>query len=416
MTTKLPERAIVLLGEEEVGALVRSGERSRFEPAEDWASRPAGERAVLGLQFEEDPFAAHVGRLRLGVPLWFEHLLPEIKSPLRMAVARALNLAETRGYPLLLALGADLPGNVRVYPVEGDLSFKTVSRRIQEAHGSSDDQETLPLRVSLAGVQFKISARLGKRGIAVPGWDEEGDWILKFADQGHRELPAIEYATMEWAKCAGLNVPKVRLEATSAIAGIDHLRNVAGDLVFAIERYDRQAGGRVHQEDFAQVLGLKTGDGKYHTNVDTLLNVCATFAPRDVDEFIARLAFCVLSGNDDAHAKNFSLWYPKPAVPQLSPAYDLVATLAFPQYASNSMALKIAGTPHFESVTIRRFRTLGENTQLDPDKIEATVRAAVGRQVAAWSKVRDLPETPILLRDFIDRRLERLSIVEEVAV
>lgn len=414
MTHQLPDRAVVLLGEEEVGVLVRVGEHSRFEPSEAWAQRPAGERPVLGQQFEEDPYAAHVGKTRMGVPLWFEHLLPEVGAPLRIAVAEAVDIAPSRGYALLLLLGEDLPGNVRVRPIDGELSFRTVARRVREEHGQLTD-EALPLRVSLAGVQFKISARLGKNGIAVPGWDEEGDWIVKFADQAHASLPAVEFTTMSWAAAAGLRVPAVRLESTSAIAGIEQLRNVAGDRAFAIERYDRYSDGRIHQEDFAQILGLRTGDAKYSgANIDTVVNVCATLAPQDVDELIARIVFCVVAGNDDAHAKNWSLWYPTATEPRLSPAYDLVATLVFPQYAGNGMALKLAGVRQFERVTLERFRALAVSTRQDPDHVESVVRGAVLRQVEAWAQIRDTSEVPSELQTFVDFRLDGLKLVREV--
>jgi serine/threonine-protein kinase HipA len=349
----------------------------------------------------------------MGVPLWFEHLLPEASAPLRIAVAQAVDIAPSRGYALLLVLGEDLPGNVRVRSVDGEISFRTVARRVREAHGQPAD-ESLPLRVSLAGVQFKISARLGKNGIAVPGWDEEGDWIVKFADQAHASLPAVEFVTMSWASEAGLVIPPIRLEPTSAIAGIEKLANVAGDFAFAIQRYDRRPSGRVHQEDFAQVLGLGTGDAKYNkTNIDTILKICSTLAPQDSDELLARIVFCVLCGNDDAHAKNWSFWYPTSTQPRLSPAYDLVATLVFPQYASNGMALKLAGTRHFEHVTLGKFRTLAASTGLDPERVEAVVRRAVFGQVDAWARVRDRAETPAELRAFVDLRLDRLKLVRE---
>jgi serine/threonine-protein kinase HipA len=404
---------VVLLGDEEVGALVRSGERSRFEPSEKWASLPAGERPILGQDFEEDPYAAHVGKERTGVPLWFEHLLPEAGSPLRIAVADAIGIAPSRSYPMLLALGEDLPGNVRVRPVTGDLSFQTVARRVREAQGSDSD-DSLPLRVSLAGVQFKISARVGKRGVAVPGWDEEGDWIVKFADQGHQELPAIEFATMSWADASGITVPSIRLELISSIAGIERLSHVAGDYAFAIQRFDRNGELRTHQEDFAQVLRLATGAGKYtDTNIDTIVNVCAALTPTDVDELLARIAFCVVCGNDDAHAKNFALHYPAPSRPRLSPAYDLVATLAFPQYEKNSMALKLAGARSFGEVKLEQFGTLARAAGLDPDQAQATVRASVRGQLEAWPAIRDLATTPENLRTFIDTRLARLPLARE---
>jgi len=219
---------------------------------------------------------------------------------------------------------------------------------------------------------------------------------------------------MSWAAEAGLVVPPIRLEPTAAIAGIQQLANVAGEFAFVIQRYDRALGGRVHQEDFAQVLGLGTGSAKYNeTNIDTILNVCATLAPEDVDELLARIAFCVVSGNDDAHAKNWSFWYPRPSQPRLSPAYDLVATLVFPQYARNTMALKLAGVRQFEDVTLARFRMLASRTGLDAERVEAVVRRAVIGQVEAWARVRDKAEMPAELQAFVDLRLERLRLVRE---
>jgi len=350
----------------------------------------------------------------MGVPLWFEHLLPEINGPLRSAVAKAVDISPSRGFALLLVLGEDLPGNVRVRAVEGYLSFNTVSRRVRETQGQSTE-EPLPLRVSLSGVQFKISARLSKRGIAVPGWDEEGDWIVKFADQAHASLPAVEFVTMSWAAESGLVVPEMRLESTSAIAGIDHLAQVAGEFAFAIKRYDRSSHGRVHQEDFAQILGLGAGDDKYSkTNIDTIVKITATLTPADIDELLSRIVFCVLCGNDDAHAKNWSFWYPKPTEPRLSPAYDLVATLSFPQYAGNPMALKLAGARRFGEVDIARFRALARSTGLDPDHVESVARVAVERQVDAWSAIREREGTPRELRTFVDTRLGRSRLVRDV--
>jgi serine/threonine-protein kinase HipA len=346
----------------------------------------------------------------MGVPLWFEHLLPEVDGPLRKAVAGAVDLSPARGFPLLVLLGNDLPGNVTVRVPEEDISFRTVSRRVRESRGGVED-DALPLRVSLAGVQFKISARLGKRGIAVPAWDEEGDWIVKFADQGHKELPQIEFWTMEWARGAGISVPRTRLEPTESIEGIEHLASIAGDFAFAIERYDRTPNGRIHQEDFAQIQGLRTGDGKYRDiNIDSIVRLVAELAPEDVDELITRIVFCVIAGNDDAHAKNWSLWYPDPTNPRLSPAYDLVSTLVFPQYRGNAMALKIAGARRFEEVDISLLRKLAKSAGVDEDRVSQVVKAAVPRQVGAWEALRERDGIPAEMKAFLDDRVRSLRL------
>ena len=414
MTDNLPDRAVVMLGDEEVGALLRRGEHARFEPSEEWARTPAGERPVLGQQFEDDPFAAHVAAKRLGAPLWFEHLLPELGSPLRSAVAAAIDFHPTRAFPLLLLYGDDLPGNVRVRTDEGGDVFRTTSRRVRGSAANTDDAN-LPLRVSLAGIQFKISARVGTRGIAVPGWDEEGDWIVKFADQGHAELPQLEYAAMEWARASGLDVPETRLESTAEIHGISHLSAVAGDQAFAIKRYDRTPTGRLHQEDFAQVLGLGIGTGKYvGVNIDSIVRVLKELSPEDLEEMFSRLVFCVLLGNDDAHAKNWSLYYPDPTTPRLSPAYDLVPTLFFSAYRGNPMALKMAGTGDFSAADRPRFRKLASVVGIDAGEVDSWIERAVRRQVDSWQEIRDDGEVvPASLATFIDERLERLPIVME---
>jgi serine/threonine-protein kinase HipA len=413
VTAELPDRAVVLLDTAEVGVLERLGESSRFEPSASWAELPAGERPVLGQQFEEDPFAAH--RARYGAPSWFEHLLPERDGPLRAAVARSLGLAPGRSLGLLLALGEDLPGAVRVRRLDAESAIVTVARR--ERDGASTGSEGLaagdrPLRVSLAGLQFKISARIGTRGIALPAENEEGDWILKFADQRFSTLPTNEFITMKWGRTAGLTVPETRLERTESIAGLDRFGPAVGDFAFAIKRYDRADGRRIHQEDFAQALGLSPGDAKYDaTNTDTIVRVVSAIAPDDVDELISRIAFNVVCGNDDAHAKNWSLWYPDPTRPRLSPAYDLVSTVEY--FPDNSMSLKLAGARRFEEVGRDRFKLLANRTGLDPDRIEDLVVRSVRRQLEAWTEVREQDEVTAPFRELIDDRLSQLRLVKE---
>jgi serine/threonine-protein kinase HipA len=134
VNVELPDRVVVLLNAVEVGVLARLGESSRFEPSEAWAELPAGERPILGQQFEEDPFAAHPARY--GAPGWFEHLLPDSDGPLRAAIARSLGLAPGRSLGLLVALGEDLPGAVRIRPMADESSIVTVARRERESHSA----------------------------------------------------------------------------------------------------------------------------------------------------------------------------------------------------------------------------------------------------------------------------------------
>jgi serine/threonine-protein kinase HipA len=266
--------------------------------------------------------------------------------------------------------------------------------------------------VSLAGLQFKISARLGRRGIALPAEDQEGDWILKFADQRFSTLPTNEYVTMTWGRTAGLNVPEIRLVRTDSIPGIERFGPAVGELAFAIKRYDRTESGRIHQEDFAQALGLPPGDAKYEaTNMDTIVRVVAALAPEDLDELASRIAFNILCGNDDAHAKNWSLWYPVPTQARLSPAYDLVSTVEY--FPENDMSLKLGRARKFGEVGRDRVKVLANRTGIDPNHLDEVVVDAVRRQVAAWTDVRERDEVTSDFRELIDTRLQGLRLVRE---
>jgi serine/threonine-protein kinase HipA len=48
--------------------------------------------------------------------------------------------------------------------------------------------------------------------------------------------------------------------------------------------------------------------------------------------YIRRLVFLVLSGNHDAHLKNWALVYPDGLRAHLAPVYDFVATVAYSQF------------------------------------------------------------------------------------
>jgi serine/threonine-protein kinase HipA len=48
-----------------------------------------------------------------------------------------------------------------------------------------------------------------------------------------------------------------------------------------------------------------------------------------VQEFVRRIVFSAAIGNTDMHLKNWTLLYPDGRTPKLSPAYDLVSTIAY---------------------------------------------------------------------------------------
>jgi len=64
----------------------------------------------------------------------------------------------------------------------------------------------------------------------------------------------------------------------------------------------------------------------------------------------------VLMGNGDAHIKNWSLIYDNPLRPRLSPAYDLVSTVAYTAH-DTSVALNMGKVKDFEVISLATFDT-----------------------------------------------------------
>jgi len=70
--------------------------------------------------------------------------------------------------------------------------------------------------------------------------------------------------------------------------------------------------------------------------------------------------FNVLTGNHDAHGKNFSLIYEQDTagtmpVTRLAPLYDLINTVYYPELTQN-MAMKLGGEYRSDRLTQRHFK------------------------------------------------------------
>ncbi|MBA3906918.1 MAG: HipA N-terminal domain-containing protein [Pseudonocardiales bacterium] len=59
-------------------------------------------------------FRSRIRVARMDVPRWFSNLLREPETPLRKLVADQFGVHAVRSFPLLVALGEDLPGAVVV--------------------------------------------------------------------------------------------------------------------------------------------------------------------------------------------------------------------------------------------------------------------------------------------------------------
>lgn len=228
---------------------------------------------------------------------------------------------------------------------------------------ASGDRGISPWRFSLAGVALKFSMLAQGDRLTVPAAGTLGDWLVKFPDYRHSDVPRNEFAVMSLAKAIGLDIPDVRLLHRDELDGLpNRMWPNSEEWAYAVRRFDRSSDGsrsRIHIEDLAQVRDKYPRD-KYQSTFETVAAMC--YRGRDLDslrEAVRRIAFSVAVGNGDAHLKNWSLIYRDNRTPSLSPAYDLVSTVPYaPRDEPEDLGLKFCGSKRFESVRINGFDRL----------------------------------------------------------
>ena len=335
--------ARVLIGDRPVGVLRYQGRQTAFEYTDLAPDHP-----VLGQAFETDPLRNR--RRKQGVPSWFSNLLPEPGSGLRLLLEADMGEERVHDFRMLVHIGDDLPGAVRIEPGEGCSEVPQDSRDGSHVHGAV---EPGTVRFSLAGVQRKMSMVRRGKSLILPAHGQGGDVLVKFQDGEHPLVPENEFAMLTWAAAAGIDVATADLVNGADLCGLPEGIWDPGRCVLAVDRFDRAPdGGRIHQEDLAQVWEVDPQD-KYldrEPYLPTRLNGSALIGrlvaqlcpPVDVDQYVRRLAAGVLMGNADLHLKNWSLVYPGGREARLSPAYDLVCVTVY-SGVSGRMAFPLAG-------------------------------------------------------------------------
>ena len=387
----------VYIGGVPAGTLVESDESVTFRFKESY--RHIANRPVLSQYFEDDLLRIYKGS-KGRLPAFFANLIPE-EGPLRTFLEVSLGVALRDDVGMLVAVGHDLPGSVVV--AESDEVESLDATDVAE-NGIAFSPEIEGLRFSLAGVQLKFSMLRTEARLALPARDQRGEWIVKFPSRRFSGLVQNEYAMMEWARACGFDVPECAVESTDCLP--ETLRRLVPDSekVFVIRRYDRKDGARIHQEDFAQVVGSYP-EKKYELSYEKcaiLVNaICGIEGYR---EFVGRLAFAIASGNGDAHLKNWSLLYPNGVSATLAPVYDQVCTVAWPEINSE-VVLKLAGSRAFGTLDEGSFSRLAAKTraEADPKRTVALANEVFHRARTEWSSLAAadsmLPEHRAALRE-----------------
>ena len=182
-------------------------------------------------------------------------------------------------------------------------------------------------RISISGVQEKLSLLLEKNKIRLTNKGEQGTYILKPIPRDLKkvdQVPANEHLTMQIAKQVyGIN---------TAENALIFFKN--GSPAYITKRFDvKGQGEKWGKEDFASLAG-KTKDNtgpnfKYDYSYEELGLLIQKFVPAwrvEIEKYFSLIVFNFLFSNGDAHLKNFSLLETSKGDYMLSPAYDLVNT------------------------------------------------------------------------------------------
>lgn len=342
------------------------------------------------------------------LPPFFSNLLPEGK--LRTYLARKADVRESQEFQLLVALCDDLPGAVKLRTEEkASLSLETGAK---ESQGEQDDNGRL--RFSLAGVQLKFSGDLIDSKIVIPACGIGGHWIVKLPSPGYPHVNELEYSMLKLASEIGITVPEFRL------APLSHIENLPKDLPEALtgdcllsKRFDRTAaGGRVHMEDFAQVFAIYDKyDDRY--NYQAVANVLwLEGGLDDVLEFVRRLVHTFAIGNADMHMKNWALIYHDGQKPTLSPAYDLVSTVVYPNIM-RQLPHKMAGIKDFSHIDTNAFKKFAQIAKLPERPVLKTVNETVEAVKECWLKLRDELPMPEFFKRLLEEHMQSVPLLTE---
>jgi len=116
-----------------------------------------------------------------------------------------------------------------------------------------------------------------------------------------------------------------------------------------VQRFDLDESGKPHwgMEDFCALLGLRPA-AKYETTWERIARAVRDHIPAaNRQEAFRQMATLLLLSyalhNADFHAKNVALLYTGRADVRLAPAYDMITTSAYPDYANNPPAISFMG-------------------------------------------------------------------------
>ncbi|WP_067974328.1 type II toxin-antitoxin system HipA family toxin [Mycolicibacter icosiumassiliensis] len=354
------------------------------------------------------------------VRAYLEGLLPDSEGA-RQRWAREYHVSTNNPFALLAHVGRDAAGAVQILPPEADpsdarartgdmewLSNNDFVDLVQDlaTHQSDWDPGRFGGRWSLAGAQPKIALfrepESGRFGI--PRDSTPTTVIVKPAIARYAQHHINEALCQRAAREAGL------LAAESEVLE-------AGDVEVLIStrydrRHDRTGWHRVHQEDMCQALSVHPSL-KYQSDGGPAVGDIADLLGRlpiedrevNAERVFKALAYHVLIGGTDAHAKNYSLVLIGSRA-QVSPLYDAASAAAYDQHERLQSSMKIGDHWTMLDVTNSDWRKVGRRLGIPGEQAVALVDELRDQLPGAFERA--AASLPIAVRSTAEHMTERI--------
>ena len=373
----------------------------------------------VALPLSKEPFSP------IETSSFFEGLLPEGFS--RKSVAKWLHADEEDYLTILAGLGKECLGAIRVEEssdkeIEEPNYVPLTPEQVRDlaSEGATKSTELLvKSHLSLTGASGKVGLYFKDGQWFQPIGTAPSTHIVK---QSHVRLQHIvENEQLALRTAAHMGIPTIE----SFIVNQGGFND--SEILLASKRYDRDMENsvklvsgmscplRLHQEDFAQALGIP-GSKKYESPGDEYLKRIFRLVReqsknplRDQILLLDILIYDVLIGNTDNHIKNLSMLYtPDLSSMSLAPAYDLVSTMVYKE-STAEMSIAIAGEIRWEKMNKETFLEASQDIGISGKVIEREYdRLAKGFKDSLEKSVAELKKEGFLHVDEISGKMMEL--------
>lgn len=344
-----------------------SAQDATFAYSDEYLSKTDAVPISLSLPLQKEAFSCEETKN------YFEGLLPEGFT--RRSVASLMRVHEQDYISILCGLGKECLGAIQVMDESEEhitdyetLSMEQVRELAKEGAVKSAALVTKS-HLSLTGASGKVGLY----------YDQASDqWYLPkgcapsthIVKQSHVRLSGIvanEQLSLQTASKIGIETPESFIINTG--------NAMDEDVLFATKRYDRifdenspmiqgkACPLRLHQEDFAQALGIGPLD-KYEREkqhyLKRMFDIIRNHSSDPINDQLKLwdiIVFDYLIGNTDNHIKNLSLLYGRDMKTiRLAPAYDIISTSVYEE-STREMAFYIGEEKNLDRINLESFES-----------------------------------------------------------